>query len=182
MIVAGLDWSMSCPSICIHDTKKPLTFENCTFYFLIANKKFNKSWDNVHGFFNSEWKSEQERFDNISEWAIAILKKNEVKQACLEGYSMGSKGLIFNIAENIGLLKHKMWKEGIDFITPSPTQVKKSFSGKGNANKEVMYAALKEQNPKIDLELKIGTKAKDSPISDIVDSYALVKHYINVER
>lgn len=177
-MIAGMDWSMVCPAICIYDPKKPLTFENCTFYFLTDKVKFNKSFGNIHGFIAQEYSSEQERFDNISEWAMTILKKNKVREACLEGYSMGSKGKVFNIAENIGLLKHKMWKDGIEFVTPAPTQVKKHFTTKGNANKDLMYAALTEKNPSVKLAELLNCKTSDSPISDIVDSYAMVDYYM----
>lgn len=178
MIVAGLDWSMSCPAICVYDTKLPLAFKNCKFYFYIDNKKYDMSIGNIHGFKSALYETEEERFDNISEWAITILKKHKVTDACLEGYSMMSKGKVFNIAENIGLLKHKMWKSGIKFITPAPTQVKKTFTGKGNAKKEAMYEALKEQNVDMDLESLLKCKADASPLSDIVDSYAMVDFYL----
>lgn len=177
--IAGLDWSMSCPAICIWDKKKPFTFANCVFYFYIDNKKFDKSYGNIHGFKAELYQTEQERFDNISEWAMTILTKHVVKQVCLEGYSMGSSvGRIFNIAENIGLLKYKMWKAKIEFITPAPTAVKKIFTGKGNARKELMYKSLQERENMLDLEQLIGTKAGASPISDIVDSFAMVDYFI----
>jgi Holliday junction resolvasome RuvABC endonuclease subunit len=94
---------------------------------------------------------------------------------------MGSSaGRVFNIAENIGLLKHKMWKAGITFITPAPTQVKKHFTGKGNARKELMYQTLTEQQPDVKLTDLLKCKEGDSPISDIVDSYAMVSFYRSV--
>jgi Holliday junction resolvasome RuvABC endonuclease subunit len=175
--VAGLDWSMTCPSICIWDKSKPFKFSNCVFYFYIDNKKYDKSFGNIHGFKAELYQSEQERFDNISEWAMTIMRKHKVKQACLEGYSMGSSGRIFNIAENIGLLKHKMWKEGIEFITPAPTTVKKHFSGKGNAKKEDLHSKLLESEG-INVSEILNSKISTSPVSDIVDSYAMVSYYI----
>jgi Holliday junction resolvasome RuvABC endonuclease subunit len=176
--ICGLDWSMSCPCICVYDTKLPLTFNNCKFYFYIDSKKYDKSFANMHGFKTDFSETEEERFDNIAEWAIKILKKNNVTEACLEGYSMGSKGRIFAIAENIGLLKHKMWKAGIKFVTPAPTQIKKTFTGKGNANKEAMFNALKGKFD-IDLPTILQCKADASPLADIVDAFALVDYYVN---
>ena len=178
-ILAGLDWSMSCPAICIHDTKNPLTFKNCTFYFYIDSKKYDQSYGNVHGFKATLYNSEEERFDNIASWAITILKKHGVKEACLEGYAMGASGRVFNIAENIGLLKHKMWKEGIAFITPAPTAVKKTFTGKGNAKKLGMYEALLGMGLDVDLEKVMDSNAEKSPIADIVDSFAMVHYKLN---
>jgi len=181
MIISGLDWSMSCPAICIYDTSKEFKFANCQFFFYTAKKKFDVDIQNIHGFMMTTWDNEQQRFDDISEWAMTILNKYEVKHACLEGYSMGSSaGRVFNIAENIGLLKHKMWKAGITFITPAPTQVKKHFTGKGNARKELMYQTLTEQQPDVKLTDLLKCKEGDSPISDIVDSYAMVSFYRSV--
>lgn len=179
MMVAGLDWSMTCPAICIYDTSKPLKFENCQFFFLTSKASLNKEFGNVHGFIMPDWDCEEQRFDFISTWAMKILSAYGVKEACLEGYSMGSTGKIFNIAENIGLLKHKMWKEGIKFITPAPTQVKKFFTGKGNAKKELMYSALTEREPSVKLDDLLKCKVDASPISDIVDSYAMTSFYMS---
>ena len=33
------------------------------------------------------------------------------EQIAIEGYSMGSKGKVFNIAENTGVLKYKIYKD-----------------------------------------------------------------------
>lgn len=86
---------------------------------------------------------------------------------------MGSKsGLVLNIAENGGLLKHKLWKAGIQFINPAPTSVKKFFTGKGNSNKIAMHDAFVEKTGK-DISLLIESKKDGNPVSDIVDSYAM---------
>lgn len=172
---AGIDYSMTCPAITVYVGKpSEMTYEKCKSFFYHGKPSYNKSFDNVHGFIHSPWSSQQERFDNISDWAIAILKKYNVKRVCLEGYSMGSKGLVFNIAENTGLLKHKMFKEGIEFITPAPTEVKRFFSGKGNSKKEQMYETFCKETG-VDLCERLSAKASDSPISDVVDSYAMLK-------
>jgi len=179
MIVAGIDYSMSCPAVCIYDTSRPLTFKNCAFYFLIDKKKYEADFKNIHGFKTPLFEANEERFDNISEWAVQILIANKVSKACLEGYAMGASGQVFNIAENTGLLKHKMWKNGIQVITPAPTAVKKSFTGKGNAKKPDMYAALVESHDPLNLEELLGSTCANSPIADIVDSYAMVHHMVN---
>ena len=108
----------------------------------------------------------------ISEWAINILLSNSEDIVILEGYAMGaSKGLVFNIAENGGLLKHKMWKNKIKFDTPSPGEIKKFFNGKGNAKKEDMYQSFLKLTGN-DLSC-VGLSIADSPICDIVDSFAM---------
>lgn len=170
---------MSSPAICIHDTKNPLEFKHCSFYFYIDSKKYDQSWGNIHGFKATLHHSEEERFDNIAEWAMTIMLKHGVKQACLEGYAMGAQGRVFAIAENIGLLKHKMWKAGIAFITPAPTAVKKSFTGKGNAKKSDMYDAFLNKGLDVDLEKLLNCSSDKSPLADITDAYAMVSHLLD---
>lgn len=127
------------------------------------------------------YESQMERFDNISEWAMSIMNKFKVKEVCLEGYAMGGKGAVFNIGENGGILQYKMYKAGINVIMPAPTQVKKQFTGKGGAKKEVMHDELvKRDNVSIIDILGIKTKNPyESPVSDIVDAYAMVDFYIS---
>lgn len=178
-ILVGADWSMTCPALCIYNTKDSLEFDNCQFYFLTQNKKFDGDFGNIHGFKMPLYDSQEERFDIISSWAMKILDRIKPDELCLEGYSMGSRGKIFDIAENIGLLKHKIWKSGIPFITPAPTQVKKFYTGKGNANKDLMFEASVE-NHGLDFGITkiLKCKPSDSPIADIVDSFAMVAFLI----
>ena len=179
--LAGIDWSMSCPAICIYDSKDKLEFKNCQFFFYHDNKKFDKSFDYIHGFKQKAYESPEERYNNLSDWAMEILHKFSVKSVTMEGYAMGaSKGLVFNIAENGGLLKHKMWMAGIEVQCPAPSAVKKHFTTKGNANKEVMYETLEtsEAVSVVDMFVGITTKPKDSPVADIVDAYAMIKYMI----
>jgi hypothetical protein len=98
----------------------------------------------------------------------------------MEGYSMGSKGQVYNIGENGGLLKHKLWKSNISFINPPPTTVKKFFSGKGNAKKDFMFHALVEREPECSiLPALLECKIDSSPLSDVVDSYAMLDYLLN---
>ena len=47
-----------------------------------------------------------------------------------------------SIAENTGLLKHKLYKIKVPTKPVPPTVIKKYATGKGNANKELMYEAF----------------------------------------
>lgn len=106
---------------------------------------------------------------------MGILQASGVKKVVLEGYSMGSSsGLVFNIAENTGLLKYKMWKAGIQVETPSPGQIKKHFTGKGNANKEAMGDRFFELFGFWFSDLWT-MKHYSSPENDLVDACAMVR-------
>lgn len=171
MIFAGIDYSMTSPSICIYNETNQLSFMNCKFY-VYTNAKKIPAISNLYVTEQKSFLSQQERFDHISNWALGVVK--DCSKLAIEGYSYGSSSnRLFDIGENGGLLKHKLWKASIPFDLYAPGEIKKFYSGKGNSNKDAMYEALK-QSEKIDL----GPKS-DSPVSDIVDSYAILKLLIS---
>ena len=172
MKVAGIDYSMTSPAICVYDTDKPMLYENLKFFNINERKKCQGLHSNVRIDPPIEWKTPEERYDKISDWAMTILLEEGVTSVFLEGYSMGSNsGLVFNIAENTGALKHKMYKAGIKVKSSSPSSVKKHFTGKGNAKKEDMCSTFAERF-KVKFHELYGGKEADSPENDLVDSFA----------
>ena len=171
MIIAGIDYSMSCPSLCIFDTELDFTFQNCDFYYLIDKKTKIIDEGNIHGEYYSKDSENVKRFDHISDWAITILKNQKVNHVYLEGYSMGSRGRVFHIAENTGVFKQKIYKEGITFEVIPPSTWKKEVVGKGNADKQHVYESMN-----VDLKPIFKSKSITSPINDIADSYFICKY------
>ena len=171
MIIAGIDYSMSCPSLCIFDTELDFTFQNCDFYYLIDKKTKIIEEGNIHGEYYSKDSENVKRFDHISDWAITILKNQKVNHVYLEGYSMGSRGRVFHIAENTGVLKQKIYKEGITCEVVPPSTWKKEVVGKGNADKQHVYESMN-----VDLKPIFKSKSITSPINDIADSYFICKY------
>jgi Holliday junction resolvasome RuvABC endonuclease subunit len=173
---AGIDYSMSSPSITVGPSKD---FKKCKTFFYTSKKKLEGVHQHhIYGILVQPYEHEMERFSNITEWAMSILRQFKVTEVCIENYSMGSKGKVFHIAENTGLLKYTMWKNNIKYYTPAPTSVKKQFCGKGNAGKDIMHEAFVEQT-KIDLTEVFHQKADSNPVSDIVDSYAMLCYGID---
>lgn len=172
MKFAGVDYSMTSPAITTFDTLN----NEYHYYFYTGNKKL--FWEgNFHGTLHLPWSSPEQRFDQIGSWAIEILKGCD--RAFIEGYAFGARGQVFNIGENTGVLKNKMWNEGIPLEIPGPTMVKKFATGKGNAKKPDMEAAFIDQTG-IDVKKMIGQKEKDlNPSSDIIDSYFLCQMCIH---
>lgn len=180
MFYAGIDYSMSSPSITVGPSKD---FKKCkTFFYTDKSKLEGVHQHHIYGIMKLPYEHEMERFSNITEWAMSILKQFKVTEVCIEGYSMGSKGRVFGIAENTGLLKYMMWKNNIKYHTPAPTSVKKDFCGKGNAGKDLMYEAFVEKT-NVDLVAIFNQKPDSNPISDIADSYAMlcygIDHYFS---
>ena len=102
----GIDYSLSSPAICVCRGK--FKFENCKIYFLTNVKKYEGKFYNgqIDGRLHLPYTSEQQRHDQISEWALSVIG-TAIGNIFIEGYSFGSKGLVFNLAENMGTLKHK---------------------------------------------------------------------------
>lgn len=168
--LAGVDLSLTSPAVCIFKGER-FSIENCSFYFLTDKKKNEISINQFRGELFANYMSDQERYDNISGWIMNLVAGHEIDRVFIEDYSFGSTGRVFNIAENCGLLKHKLWCSKIPFTTIPPTVIKKHATGKGNSNKE----KLQEQfiaDTGIDVKKILNMTDKQwNPSSDIIDSY-----------
>ena len=158
--------------------KEDFNFDRCKLFFLANQKKYEYfQYKNIEGSQQIQnWESAEERYDFISDWALDIFIHNEIEEVILEDYSYGSKGKVFHIAENTGILKWKMWNSELKYHVIAPTVIKKFATGKGNANKEKMYESfLQETSRNLQEELVIKSENIGNPTSDIVDSYYICK-------
>jgi hypothetical protein len=172
--VVGVDYSMSCPAITIFNTDQEFNFGNCVIHYL-SEKVPNNSLPNVHGTRLSEYTNNEQRFDLISEWAVGCIPRSAT--IFIEDYSFGSKGKTFHIAENAGLVKHKLWRLGHSIHPIPPTVIKKFATGKGNADKTLMHQSFVIETG-FDLMTIYQPKSMNvgSPAGDIVDSYYICKY------
>ena len=173
-IIAGIDYSMSCPSICIHRGNH-WHFDNCNFYYFSGSKKLQIKNDKFYGDPIPPYTktSNESRWDSISNWAIDKIHIADL--IGLENYAFGAKGQVFNIGENTGLFKHKMHQLNKNFKVFAPGAIKKFATTKGNADKSKMYEAFVKETWPFDLTKIIECKPDANPISDIVDSYFIAK-------
>lgn len=172
-IAVGIDYSMSCPSVCVHSGSE-WSFNNCKFYFLTNRKKFQFCDGQFFGSPQSDFLTSEERFDTIASWAISKIPIES--KVYIEGYAFAAKGVVFNIGENTGVLKHKLYSRKQNSVSVvAPSTVKKFATGKGNANKEQMHESFVKE-VSFDIDLHFGCNIGDSPISDIVDSYYIAKY------
>jgi hypothetical protein len=173
MILAGIDLSLNSPGITIYEGD-PLKFCWTECYFHSYSKYNISDFNNFRFYPYMKWKIDSERYMNIAQWALGLTMDCDV--IAIEGYSFQSKGRsVFQIAENGGLLKYKIWRAKIDLKIYPPSKIKKFATLKGNANKNLMYDAWLAET-KFDLKKKIQPKRKlASPTSDIVDSYYILK-------
>ena len=186
--IIGIDYSLSCPAICVHKGKE-FSWSNCTVYYLTNVKKYEGDYlkdyikqplydnDGLKGHINGRlhlpYTSQTERHDQISNWTIAHIP-NTNDNIFIEGYSYGSKGLVFNLAENMGILKYKLYKKKLKFEVIVPGVVKKKATGKGNADKLKMYEQFVKDTG-IDLMKEFDQTKLNNPVTDIVDSYYVAK-------
>jgi len=178
MIIAGIDYSLRGPAICVYNSDAgEFEFKYCSFYFLTNTQKYATMFDkNIFGERFFQWNCDSERYETIADWACD--RVSGCDQVALEGYAFGAKGKrLFQIAENTGILKYKLYNLNIPIDIVPPGTVKKLATGKGNADKQQMHSAFMRSNG-IDLKRMISPDQKDisNPVSDIVDSYYICKY------
>ena len=175
MKVAGVDYSLSSPAICVHEGEE-WDYNNCTFYYYVKQKKLLIGENGQYNatMYPDNWFNDQERYDIIGSWSQA--KCFECDFVGIEGYAFGAVGRVFQIAENCGLFKNKLWERDIPYDVYPPTMIKKFGCGKGNANKEMMIQAF-EAETGVDIRARCGIINNSwNPITDIVDAYYICKY------
>lgn len=174
MTMAGIDYSMTSPAICIH-RGTDWSLSNCKFYFRTDKKKLELATDQFVSSFIDPWQCNEERFVAGAEWARSILSSAAPQSVTLEGYAMGAKGLVFHIGENTGQLKRILWELKLPFDVPAPSAIKKMATGKGNANKQVMEEAFMAETG-FDMRKLTGQSTLSyTPSADLIDSYFMCK-------
>ena len=179
--LVGIDYSLTSPAVCVTND---FVFENTNFYYLTNVKKYQGEMaENIIGYQHKPYDDPIERFTNISDWVLYVLKENHPgNHTCgigpalhIEGYAYGAKGQgLFQIAENCGILKYRLRKEKWDYNIIVPSVIKKYATGKGNADKEMMYEQF-SKDTKTNLKKLLNTEKVGNPISDIVDSWYIAK-------
>lgn len=173
--VAGIDYSMTNPAVCVY-TGNSFSFESCQFY-VMTDVNVKGTPNNVQFAPHPNWDTEIERFHNISDSFYKFIDSFEPKYVGIEGYSMGSRGKVFNIAENTALLKHRLFLGNYKLDIIAPTTIKKFATNTGRADKQKMFETFNQTNS-INLGQTIFNNPDkfNSPVSDIVDSYYIAKY------
>jgi len=170
--IVGIDYSLTSPAICINIDNADVLM----FYYLTNKKKYiGQVSEDIIGYEHKDYDTPIRRFTYISDFILDHISGLINPIVFIEGYSFGSKGQgVFQIAENCGILKYRLQEAEIPYETVVPSVVKKGATGKGNADKDMMYEAFnKETN--IDLKKIFDTDKVGNPVSDIADSYFIKK-------
>lgn len=79
------------------------------------------------------------RVDGIRKCIMDYLESKKCELVSIEGFSFGSKGkALFEIAYLGYRVREDVIRKGILYIEPTPAQVKKFATGKGNASKNIV--------------------------------------------
>ena len=198
-MILGIDYSISSPALCG-------LFEDGSVRFSCLTEKIDSNvlWGDET--FSVEYvsnkfkklhpdRTDTERFDYAAAFFTDTIKGWLIDEQCaaavIEDYSYGSKGRVFHIAEATGALKNKVWrKTGILFTVAAPSELKKFFHGKGNADKRQMWDACYTRHRKVadalightwvktvrKKQMKVDILPGDSPMADMVDAYAAAQY------
>lgn len=171
----GIDYSITSPAIAVFETGQQFSFQACTFHFLADTRFLADRFGNITGIPYPVWKTDEERHEKLALWTLKSIGNPD--KIGIEGYSFGSKGKVFHLAENCGLMKWHLYKQNFAFEAFAPTVIKKFATGKGNANKDAMYAAfVQETSVRLADILTPKKKKLGSPVTDIVDAYYILKY------
>lgn len=86
-----------------------------------------------------------QRLNFIQGTFLDLVYKSGAATLVLEGYSMGSRGRVFDIGELGGVLKLAAFQHDIEVLIVPPSTLKKWVTGKGNADKKAMVAAVRRK-------------------------------------
>lgn len=182
--IVGVDYSITSPGIAIFDTQKGLIEpRKCNLYFFDTKpSKYEQKISTVHPLpYPTSYEHNIERYDILAQRVINLVQHLPVREVAfvMEDYALGAKGKVFNLAENMGILKYVLHKGGYKFTTVTPTELKQFATGKGNATKEMMAESFLREDPSLDIYRKMGLKAqyKSTFVPDLVDAYFLAKYH-----
>ncbi len=126
----------------------------------------------------TEYSHNAERFDTTTSEIMSLLKSVPANNLTViveaYAYHITQSNSFTGLAELGGVIRHKLFKAGIEFHEVSPTAIKKWFTGSGAATKRDMFARFKSLTS-VPLDTMIpGSFHIDVPCphQDLVDAFA----------
>ncbi len=172
--VAGIDFSIRCPAMCIHegDNWSP---SNCSFYYLYGVKKWILNTKGLKSELHPSFDNQPQRLDWITTWFVGNLQGFKFPEVFIEDYSYSSQSSSTHIlAEGCGILKNKIWKEDYKIGLLPVKQIKKFATSNGNSQKVAMCEAFANERSWLSEILSACPEGK-SPLADLVDAYFIAK-------
>lgn len=181
MTIMGIDPSINCTGVCIHNT-----IDNTNIYYMIVSKCTKKmlAFKNDHVIIYSYNKleytkddymtKERKKTSNFNQICVIlkdIIDHHEPDLIQIEGISYGSKGssALVDLAGLNYAIRMTVVEKDIQYNILPPTVVKKFAVGNGGAEKDVMIASWK----KLDKNISDVTEIK---LDDLADSF-FIAHF-----
>lgn len=172
-VVAGIDFSMSCPGLCIHEGDS-WSHQNCHFFYLFKTKKWLRNSKQILSAITPDSANDAARINWTIEWLMSNIIAYPGIEVYIENYSYTSGSSSTHIlAEGTGVLKNRLFLQGIEPVLFSPGTIKKFATGKGNATKESMWRS--HQAEKSWLSEELPCPEGKSPLADLIDAYYIAK-------
>lgn len=128
-IIIGIDPSLTGTAICAY---KPFSSVSPTARMARYSSEPSHS-------FQERMQRFQILVNSIGIFLSDYLIDREFLTVFIEGYSFGSKGrAVYDIAEYGGILRNKLWMEGLQVVEVPPMTLKKFATGKHMADKTMM--------------------------------------------
>lgn len=174
-VILGIDYSYTSPAVC--------RLSDSSTHWWVNYKLSGRPYASLP---NVTWTvsaatNEVTRFVELANWTVAIVQETLPTKIVLEDYAFMAAGRITQLAENGGVLKAMIHLHcpNVPVQLVAPTQMKKFATGKGTANKDMVWDAFVAQRPDAAAwAAHCHPKAKSitSPCSDIADSYFLAQY------
>ena len=181
-IYVGIDYSMNSPGVCVLHGKNIDLYGFYNGYRGITGKTYKLQDERlitINIISNVEvYKTQIERFDHLARKILAVINRVELNNPIvyIEGYSMGSRGKVFDIAENTAILKHYLYRCDMEPTAISPMEIKKFATGSGRAIKDDMHDAFVRETGLNLKDLLTPRRKLGSPVTDLVDSFWVAKY------
>ena len=173
----AFDYSMSSPALCFSTGD-----DSYEIHVVNSRKKFEGTYQSgkfkfvVH-YYDPKKNGHDDitRFGFLAKIFLGAIPESDDKVAAFEAYAFGAKGMLATIGECTGIMKHELVERGYSILTLSPTTVKKYATGSGKADKSQMAEAFHALHQFHVWNLLGCKNDSESPTSDCVDSYFVLK-------
>ena len=179
-MLAGIDYSITSPAVCIHPNQENWEPSKCKFLFFSILKKY-KNGDIINDVFRVAKLQPTDiertkRYGSNARLVVNFLTSYDVSNVAIEGYSFASQSSnLMQMGENGGILRYILNFVQIPYIEPPPSQIKSFATNNGRSDKIAMGEQF-EKETGYDLRQIFNRKSYDSnPVSDIADAYFICK-------
>lgn len=171
MNIYGIDPSINCTAVVEFtlDEKNNIIKSDYISY----SKTKRDATDRCPWLRKDDYKNNFEQHKHTVDRIISHIKPESI--VCIEDYALGGSGLVFDIAEFVGILKYRLLIDlKCKLLMIPPKTAKKYATGNGNADKIIMCNTYDSLVDPFKFDLSHFNKY-ENPYSDIVDAYFLAQ-------